>query len=654
MNRRARANPHTIATAEAARTQPFPPSAVRLSGQDGAALYDRLCSPCHAKNGSGRGPAAPWLSPRPRNFSKGEYKWRSTATGSPPTDNDLALVIRHGVPGTSMNSFGEVLHEDQIMDLVRTVKSFAPRHFSRDKEVLAPFDGVTSPDIARGKKLYQDLGCAKCHGPKGRGDGPSAEGLKDSAGRKIALYDLTRAPLRRPGPEHPRAIASIYQTLITGLSGTPMPSYHGAAPAPDLWSVAAYVDSIRFRGPRPTNGGIRVTAATVAADRKDTLVEVARNAGGDAQEAKVWGEAIARQGPPPPELAPAQASLSARRCARCHAKQEREWTRSFHASASSPGVLAQLLPREAHAAAGDFVEGCQRCHAPLAEQNPLLPAGGTQFAKNHAYSPSLRAEGINCASCHVRKWERLGPKKGPNHSLLSLVSYPLQELAIYERSDFCMGCHQLPPRTAVAGKPRLNTYREWLESPYMRRGIQCQHCHMPNREHTWKGVHDPATFRQGIEVSATSRLVSNTLSITASVKNAGAGHFLPTTPTPAAWLRVSLLDEDGDLIANSKSEKRIGWHLEFGRGWREIEDTRIPPGQSLRLSRTWSGSTAKEAAFAKVEVRVHPDDFYEGFYRSRLAGSKLTKRDRALFESALERALKARYTAFEQRYPIAQ
>ena len=169
---------------------------------------------------------------------------------------------------------------------------------------------------------------------------------------------------------------------------------------------------------------------------------------------------------------------------------------------------------------------CRRCHTPLAEQRD---------------DRTLGHEGVTCASCHVRAWGRNGP---PNvaPSLASLPGYPLTEMSIYERSDFCMACHQLPPRTAVAGKPLLNTYKEWLEGPYMRRGIQCQSCHMPNREHQWLGVHDRDTFRQAIRLAVTATRSGGVVHVTAELANIGAGHDLPTTTTPAAWLRIELLD----------------------------------------------------------------------------------------------------------------
>ena len=58
---------------------------------------------------------------------------------------------------------------------------------------------------------------------KGRGDGPSAQGLLDEEKRPIKAYDFTTGSMKR-GSE----LSDIYKTLITGLRGTPMPSFYWA------------------------------------------------------------------------------------------------------------------------------------------------------------------------------------------------------------------------------------------------------------------------------------------------------------------------------------------------------------------------------------------------------------------------------------------
>jgi hypothetical protein len=333
--------------------------------------------------------------------------------------------------------------------------------------------------------------------------------------------------------------------------------------------------------------------------------------------------------------------------------QVRQWQGSIHAAAGSPGLLAQTDRLD-----GASAESCLRCHAPLAEQQDRVRPGqrggdvaDARYAANPSFDAGLQREGLTCAACHLRGWTRLGPR-GVAPSLLSAPGYPRRELAIYERADLCLPCHQLPPRVAVAGRPLLDTYREWLLGPYMPRGIQCQHCHMPNREHTWKGVHDPATFRQGIAVVAIAARTAGGVTARARITNVGAGHYLPTTPTPAAWLTIELYDAAGAAIPGAKVERRIGRALAFGGGgFVELEDTRLAPGASLELAQGWRGPAVARATVARVTVRVRPDDYYEGLYRRRL-GERLDAATRARFEAALARAEASPYVAYQDDVAI--
>ncbi|ACY18863.1 c-type cytochrome [Haliangium ochraceum] len=640
-----------------------PAAADDATAELGAQLYDRFCLACHGTYGDGQGPAADWLWPRPRDFTRGEYKWRSTPSGAPPLAADIAAAIRYGAPGTTMHGFGEWLSEGQVAALVVHLRGFAPEAFARAAEPVridAP-PPLGPAELARGRELYAQLGCLACHGDEGRGDGPAAAALRDAEGAPAAPYDLARSALRRPRSPDTPAVAAIYASVLTGLSGTPMPGYAGAASAADLWAVAAFVDSLRAPAADAAASVAEraIPAAAIARDRenRDTYGGYWTGHGSELEQA-VFGETIAVQGPPPSKLAPAQASLDAERCQRCHAKQVREWGGSIHANSTSPGVMAQIAY---HKRNGSSLESCQRCHAPLAEQLPELRPGhgggdddSRDYLPNPRFDADLRAQGLNCAGCHLRSWTRLGPPRADGSKLLAAPGYPLAEAAIYERSDFCLGCHQLPPRLAVNGRPLLDTYREWLQGPYMKRGIQCQHCHMPNREHTWKGIHDPETFRQGIELDTIAARSNSTgaVSVRARVTNVGAGHYLPTTPTPAAWLRVELLDGEGEPIPGAHAEKRIGRDLEFKGGWIEREDTRIPPGQSLELAAAWKAGKVAQATSVRVRVRVVPDDYYERLYRRVLGSRKLAPDLRALYQQALDRAEAAHYVAVDRVVPI--
>jgi mono/diheme cytochrome c family protein len=612
-----------------------PPAPRELPGW---ALYDRLCLPCHGSLGDGRGPAAPYTRGRPRDLMQGSYAWRSTPLGLPPTDDDLRTVIRHGAPGTSMPGFD--LPPGEIDQLVAIVKSFAPGTFAPGAiaSAAAPSTAATvalgpppPPDRKRGAELWARHGCTSCHGQTGAADAQAAKAMAR------APYDLTREPLHRPratdDPAARRHAAAL--SIATGL-GT-MPGYAGTLADAEIWALADHVVAL---GPA---GGANAAAASadrsaldaaaITADRAARVVVGRWPGQGAPDEAALFGGPVPPQGPPPARLAPAQASLDPQQCARCHAKQVREWTPSVHGRAASPGFAAQSF-----ALPPDELASCLGCHAPLAEQRPEGP---------------LRQTGVSCAGCHVRGWTRRGPPR-PSPSLLPLPGYPLATLEIYERGDFCLPCHQLPPRTAVNGKPLLNTYKEWLEGPYMRRGIQCQHCHMPNREHTFLGVHDPDTFRQGIALTATARAADGVVTVVAELANVGAGHSLPTTPTPAAWLSIQLFDRGGREIHGASARLRIGRDIYHdGTRWHERADTRIPPGGRRTMARAWQAGRTAETAIARVTVEVHPDDYYERLYERRLT-EKLPPAQRALYVEALARARRAHYLALQRDVPIAR
>lgn len=675
------AAPYPLPASGAAPRPVSDPALRQLQGSASWPLYDRFCLPCHGAAGDGAGPAAPWLWPPPRDFSRGQFKWRSTPAGAPPLVADVRAAITYGVPASGMPGFADVLDDQQRDELAALVLALAPPSKAKRPAPLA-LGAPPAADPRRGEQLWQSLGCAVCHGAGGRGDGPAAPSLRDALGRPSSPRDLAAEGARRPRDLSPRAEAdlsgerlALATSIATGLDGTPMVGFAQppGATVPknsaELWALADFLLELRQRhaaAPPPATKPPRLGALapqTIAAD------EVARlGAGvwpGAGDDAAPFGGAIAPQGAPPARLAPAQASLSARQCARCHASQYATWTSSVHAAAGSPGLLAQLVRTGKGEMPLPEVAGCLRCHAPLAEQAAHLPLPtfgapswliskvSAAWPANPAFSAELRGQGITCAACHVRSWQRLGPPHVAP-SLLALPGYPKQELAIYERADFCLPCHQLPPRQALDGRPLLNTYKEWLDGPYFRRGVQCQHCHMPNREHTWKGIHDAETFRQGATLTASAvrgpvpPATAAAITVRASLRNAGAGHYLPTTPTPAVWLELVLSDEDDQPIPGTAHRVRIGRHIAYVDGaWRELEDSRIAPGEALEVAKVYRGKEVAAARRATITVRVQPDEYYIRFYKMRLA-SERNAEAKAAFQEALQRAENNSYSALRQ------
>lgn len=202
----------------------------QVSAVDAARLYAGACAPCHGRYGDGKGRAAQWLgSPQPRDFTSGVFKFHSTPTGSVIRDEDLYRTISRGVPGTWMPGWEALLTPAERWALVRYIKGFSPLSDQGEPAppVEIPSPPVPSPELVReGRFVYAMLQCAKCHGAGGRGDGPSAADLKDDWGERNKPYDLTRGAYRNGA-----APSDLYRTLLTGLSGTPMPALEPAGAA---------------------------------------------------------------------------------------------------------------------------------------------------------------------------------------------------------------------------------------------------------------------------------------------------------------------------------------------------------------------------------------------------------------------------------------
>lgn len=200
---------------------PFSASSLR-----GQTVYQKACAACHGENGDGMGQGAGPLDPKPRDFTSGLYKFRSTGLGDMPTDSDLEKVIVNGIPHTQMPSFRNVLTAQEITDVVAYIKLFAAEDFDyADFEVIEiPEPPASTPEfVAEGKNVFMTLDCWTCHGAGGKGDGAAGAALKDAWGNPIEPMNLTRSRYKSGADA-----ANIYRTIHTGLNGTPMSAFGGA------------------------------------------------------------------------------------------------------------------------------------------------------------------------------------------------------------------------------------------------------------------------------------------------------------------------------------------------------------------------------------------------------------------------------------------
>jgi mono/diheme cytochrome c family protein len=253
-------------------------AAVRPSGlhaqHPGEAVYTRWCAGCHGDAGAGDGEAAPYMLPRPRDFTRGVYQIRTTVSGSLPTDADLRRVIDDGMPGTAMPGWKTRLSSRERDDLISYLKTFS-RFFETDRPEVSEIGRAPRPTaegLAEGRQVFDSLECFRCHGNRGRGDGGSAPTLTDDEDFPIRAADLTRNWLFNGGG----SVEAIYTRLRTGLDGTPMPSFtdvieSGIITDEQLWRVAQYVRSLSPDQAPPVREVIRARRVeTLPADPSDT------------------------------------------------------------------------------------------------------------------------------------------------------------------------------------------------------------------------------------------------------------------------------------------------------------------------------------------------------------------------------------------------
>ena len=132
----------------------------------------------------------------------------------------------------------EIPEADELAEIVH--ERWSPNHLHAVYP-SAPEIERTPESIARGRELYLaqgDANCSACHGDTGIGDGPSAGDFNDDWGYPIQPRDLTTGVFRA-GSES----SDLYRSIVTGVGGTPMPSFDGMAPE-DVWAIVHFIQSL--------------------------------------------------------------------------------------------------------------------------------------------------------------------------------------------------------------------------------------------------------------------------------------------------------------------------------------------------------------------------------------------------------------------------
>ena len=235
-----------LPAAMALASPPRPLDEARISR--GQRVYQRFCFSCHGEEGDGHGYSAQWLDPRPRDFTRAVFKCRSTPNGTLPIDDDLLRTLNEGLYHTNMPSWA-VLGESNLRDVIEYLKTFSPRWKEEapgDPIVFAPQPADDDGSRKKGQAVWNAQACFNCHGQGGKGDGPAVSTLFDDWGNHTVPFDFTASPHRKCG----NTDRDLYRTFITGLNGTPMPSYAETMSPEEAWHLVHFLKALRVEPTR--------------------------------------------------------------------------------------------------------------------------------------------------------------------------------------------------------------------------------------------------------------------------------------------------------------------------------------------------------------------------------------------------------------------
>ncbi|TPV96757.1 MAG: hypothetical protein B7733_03155 [Myxococcales bacterium FL481] len=302
--------------------------------------------------------------------------------------------------------------------------------------------------------------------------------------------------------------------------------------------------------------------------------------------------------PPHPDVLdePFSAALD---CAPCHPVHYEQWKASMHAfGGSDPVMLAMRELAIAEAGSSEISGECLACHAPALSRLERLGLADSVQADR------VRHDGVNCDVCHsiathpppvadIEFLDQVDPRVAKRGRIDQPVATPAHESAFESglgRSGFCAPCHQV---NFDDGRPLENTFNEWQASSFGEQGVSCQACHMPSsqgpaadggptrrlHDHTFPAIDYALEPFLGVDVQVQKEAVAKVLrgslsffvlnvptqlgageplEFVAQVRNAGAGHAIPSGTSFARelWASVRVYDADGiELYASGQLDE---------------------------------------------------------------------------------------------------
>jgi len=259
-----------LATSCASKPDEWPPDQLGMGKTTSSAqltlgrnVYERDCIGCHGQKGDGNGYGARFLDPKPRDFTKGIFKFAAVPAGELPHDEDLLRTVKMGLKGTSMPSW-VLMPRDEAEAVVAYVKTFSPRWtLKKPGPAIAPTEDpfVRKPEkgVELGRKVYHVIArCWGCHAAYEPPTAISADAttLDQTVEGVRANFDVAEAKksdwgfdIRPPDflvdqLKAGETMDDLYRDIASGIGGTAMPMWRGALTEEQLWAIVHYVRSL--------------------------------------------------------------------------------------------------------------------------------------------------------------------------------------------------------------------------------------------------------------------------------------------------------------------------------------------------------------------------------------------------------------------------
>lgn len=320
-------------------------------------------------------------------------------------------------------------------------------------------------------------------------------------------------------------------------------------------------------------------------------------------------------------------------CGKCHVDIYQAWQTNRHSRAATVPEFLQSLESAEGEVGDDARRFCLTCHAPT-----------TVLTHDYVMDRLITKESVTCDFCHSmvesKPEERIpfeldvgdvkrGPYRDADSSEHGVAFSPLHVSA-----ELCASCHEF---TTPAGAPVLSTYTEYLESPYPRRSVPCQGCHMPivmanvvdpkvKREprafinlHRMPGGHAVDQLQRALEMEWDEvRRTGGRLLVRVALSNVAAGHRVPTgLPTRKLILEVEAQGPSGrtdtdrmvfeKVVVDESGRRLLAASDVFLRAARIQRDNRIHPGEKRVAGFTFNlPSTEKVELAARLVMELAP------------------------------------------------